>query len=53
MSNLRLAEKLLAKAEQDLVVVSKWKSDHDIAEEIIGFHSKWLLVPEYSERRNC
>lgn len=40
MSNLRLAEKLLAKADQDLVVVSKWKSDPDIAEEIIGFHAQ-------------
>ena len=40
MSNLKLAEKLLIKAEQDLKVVSKWRSDPDIAEEIIGFHAQ-------------
>ena len=40
MSNLRLSEKLLAKADQDLTVVSKWKADPDIAQEIIGFHAQ-------------
>ena len=40
MSNLRFAEKILTKADQDLVVVSKWKSDSDIAQEIIGFHAQ-------------
>ena len=40
MSNPRLAEKLLAKADQDLLVISKWKSDPEIAEEIIGFHAQ-------------
>ena len=40
MSNPKLAEKLLAKADQDLHVVRKWKSDTDIAEEIIGFHAQ-------------
>ena len=40
MSNPRLAEKLLAKADQDLQIVNKCKSDPDIAEEIIGFHAQ-------------
>lgn len=40
MSNPRLAEKLLEKANKDLIVVEKWKSDPDIAIEIIGFHAQ-------------
>jgi len=36
----KLAERFLHKADQDLVVLEKWRSDPDISNEIIGFHAQ-------------
>ncbi len=36
----KLAEKFLHKAEQDMVVFEKWRSDPDISDEILGFHAQ-------------
>jgi HEPN domain-containing protein len=40
MNSPRLAERLLRKANQDLVVLEKWRSDPDIADEVLGFHAQ-------------
>ena len=40
MTHRNLAEKLLLKAEQDLAVLEKLKSESDIADEILGFHAQ-------------
>jgi HEPN domain-containing protein len=40
MKNLKLAEKLLRKADQDIIVFKKWHNDPQIANEIIGFHAQ-------------
>ncbi|MFC1974908.1 HEPN domain-containing protein [Chloroflexota bacterium] len=36
----KLAQKLLRKADQDIVVINKWYSDADVADEILGFHAQ-------------
>lgn len=36
----KLVEKLLKKANQNLVVLEKWRTDIDIAVEILGFHAQ-------------
>jgi HEPN domain-containing protein len=40
MSHRKLAQKLLRKADQDIVVVEKWHSDSDVSDEILGFHAQ-------------
>lgn len=40
MRSRKLAEVFLRKANQDLVVLEKWRSDPDIAAEILGFHAQ-------------
>jgi HEPN domain-containing protein len=40
MKNRKLAEKFLRKADQDMVVLEKWRQDPDIADEILGFHAQ-------------
>lgn len=40
MRNRKLAEKLLRKADQDMIVLEKWCSDTEIADEILGFHAQ-------------
>jgi HEPN domain-containing protein len=40
MKNRKLAEKFLRKADQDMVVLKKWRQDPDIADEILGFHAQ-------------
>lgn len=40
MKNRKLAEKFLRKANQDMVVLEKWRQDPDIADEILGFHAQ-------------
>jgi HEPN domain-containing protein len=40
MTHRKLAQQLLFKADQDLVVLEKLKSDPDIAAEILGFHAQ-------------
>jgi len=40
MQQNKLVKKLLKKANQDMVVIEKWRSDPDIAEEILGFHAQ-------------
>jgi HEPN domain-containing protein len=40
MKHRHLVEKFLHKAEQDLLVVKKWKEDSEIAPEILGFHAQ-------------
>ena len=40
MKQRKLAEKFLRKADQDILVLEKWRSDPDIADEILGFHAQ-------------
>jgi HEPN domain-containing protein len=40
MTHRKLTKKFLLKADQDLVVLEKFKSDPDIATEILGFHAQ-------------
>jgi HEPN domain-containing protein len=40
MKNLKLAEKFLHKADQDMTVIEKWRQDSEIANEILGFHAQ-------------
>jgi HEPN domain-containing protein len=40
MSHRKLSQKLLRKADQDIVVVEKWHSDSDVSDEILGFHAQ-------------
>ena len=40
MTHRKLARKLLLKAEQDIIVIEKLKSDPEIGTEILGFHAQ-------------
>jgi HEPN domain-containing protein len=40
MLNRKFAQGLLIKAEQDMAVLKKWRSDPDIAVKILGFHAQ-------------
>ena len=40
MSHRKLVQRLLRKADQDIVVVKKWYSDADVPDEILGFHAQ-------------
>lgn len=40
MQQNKLVKQLLKKANQDMVVIEKWRSDPDIADEILGFHAQ-------------
>ncbi len=40
MTQRKLAQKLLLKADQDIIILEKLKSDPDIAVEILGFHAQ-------------
>ncbi len=40
MMQLKLAEKFLRKADQDMLVLKKWRSDPEISDEILGFHAQ-------------
>ena len=40
MKNLKYAEKMLQKSQNDLLVLKKLYSDPEVADEIKGFHSQ-------------
>jgi len=40
MKHREQAVRLLRKADQDLVVLQKWRTDPDIADELLGFHAQ-------------
>ena len=40
MKHREQAVRLLRKADQDLIVLQKWRTDPDIADELLGFHAQ-------------
>ncbi|MEW6619892.1 MAG: HEPN domain-containing protein [bacterium] len=40
MKNRKLAERFLSKANQDMIVIEKWRQDKEIPDEILGFHAQ-------------
>jgi len=40
MKNRKVAERFLNKANQDMIVIEKWRQDPEIPDEILGFHAQ-------------